>query len=658
MPPISATKTQLVKALLAAAAWSGAVEPIRRVPYARHTDSFSSNAHRNPHARVQRAAVTRGSPRIGPKTVSAPVGLPLSNAFPFTPLPNTPPWRLVFAKWQECITGWYRQPSELLTSLSQGVRLGYVGARSGYVIRANHPSAFDPSAAAEIDAELLGELNKGRMAGPFTLAQVRELFPFFRTSPMAVVPKQGPEGGFRIIDDLTAGGDDAVNGGIPDDEANVSYQAFDDALRQARALLDQSGACWLGKIDWKAAFRQIAVHRDDWPLLGLSWRGQLFVRLVLPFGARSSPRQFMRFAAAFRGILLRSGVRHVIYYLDDFLLLAPSVAACSEAMQIMDKIAAELGVQLHPTKRDGPAQLITFLGIGIDTVAQQIFLPADKKTKLERLCRKLLDSGGASYAQLESLVGYLVFATRVIQPGRIMTGLFWEHMRRLREARAPRRAIFALPAMVLDDLRWWADRCTQWNGVSFLPPSAVSIQEPLLIQSDACTSLGAGAVFFDSIALQQDRPQPSAWYFLPWSALAENPNLGKCWSINELELAAVAVALETFGERLHCRSVVIHTDNTTTESALETGRASSPLLLRLLRGIHALAVRYDFRIHLATHLAGARNVRADAASRLSEQDTKTLDDLGLTGSRRLHPIVPEWFVSLVKAFPRHPHSSV
>lgn len=648
VPPVSATKKQLLRALLAGT---------RSQPHLMESVIASRFSHmRRPPATVSRSGSPGQPARVAlDDSVSRPGGRSLAILqFPFSPLPIKPPWRLAEVEWQKRITGWYRRPEELLTSLRDGVRLGYSGSTSGFHIRQNHPSAFLPAAAAEIDAEVLSELQKGRMAGPFTADGIRELFPFFRTSPMAVVPKQGLEGGYRIIDDLTAGGEDAVNGGIPDEEAAVTYQAFDDALRCIRSFLDSGGSCWLGKIDWKSAFRQIAVHRDDWPLLGLSWRGHLFVRLVLPFGARSSPRQFMRFAAAFRGILLRSGIRHVVYYLDDFLLFGSSAQQCAEAMSTMERIAAELGVELHPTKRDGPSQMVVFLGIGIDTVARQIFLPADKKAKLERICSRLLAARGASFAELESLVGYLQFASRVIQPGRIMTGLFWEQMRTLRERRAPRRARFALPTAALDDLRWWADCCANWNGVSFLPTAAMT--EPMLIQSDACTSLGAGAVLFDTATLRQDFPRPSAWFFWPWSEMkavvGADYELGSSWSINELELAAVVIALETFGERLGGMSVVIHTDNTTTESALETGRASNPVLLRLLRGAHALAVRFDFRIRLATHIAGARNVRADAASRLFVQDSGELERLGLTPGRRVRPVVPAWLAEIVKSFPQ------
>ena len=106
-----------------------------------------------------------------------------------------------------------------------------------------------------------------------------------------------------------------MNAHIGDEHAHVRFESFEHALRKVRLL---GRGCWLAKVDWKAAFRQIAVRMADWPLLGLTWRGVYFVRLVLPFGARSSPRLFTEFAAVFRGVLLRCGARHVVFYLDDF----------------------------------------------------------------------------------------------------------------------------------------------------------------------------------------------------------------------------------------------------------------------------------------------------------------------------------------------------
>jgi hypothetical protein len=78
--------------------------------------------------------------------------------------------------------------------------------------------------------------------------------------------------------------------------------------------------------------------------------------------------------------------------------------------------------------------------------------------------------------------------------------------------------------------------------------------------------------------------------------------------------------------------------------------------MRLLRGIHATAWTHNVRISLTTHIPGARNVFADAASRLSAQTPERLAELGLTTRAQLEPRVPQWLVDLAATFPVKPRS--
>ncbi len=67
----------------------------------------------------------------------------------------------------------------------------------------------------------------------------------------------------------------------------------------------------LAKADIQAAYRMVPVHPDDRQLLGMRWKGQLFVETVLPFGLRSAPKIFNALADALEWILVARGVRLV-----------------------------------------------------------------------------------------------------------------------------------------------------------------------------------------------------------------------------------------------------------------------------------------------------------------------------------------------------------
>ena len=72
-----------------------------------------------------------------------------------------------------------------------------------------------------------------------------------------------------------------------------------------------------------------------------------------------------------------------IHYLDDFLFVGPSMSTvCAQSLHRALTLCKELGVQVAPEKMEGPATVLTFLGIEIDTVARQLELPSDKLQRL------------------------------------------------------------------------------------------------------------------------------------------------------------------------------------------------------------------------------------------------------------------------------------
>lgn len=584
---------------------------------------------------------------LQPLTIPTPV-FPAVNS----PLPSLPVvTRFRLDAWRDALQrlGFYRDPDSLLTQIRDGVRLGYTGPRTGYHFQSNHPSSSQPLAMSAIDKEIVDELAQGRMAGPFTQDHIRTIFPFFRTSMLAAVPKPPSLIELRIIDDLTNAGVEGVNAFISDEDAHVRYAEFERALDIVRKL---GRGCWLAKIDWRAAFRQIGVCMDDWPLLGMQWRGWVFVRLVLPFGARSSPKLFTQFAAAFAGILRRSGAKHVMFYLDDFLLAGHTEAECAEAVHIMERVAAELGVELHPTKRDGPAQVIVFLGYGIDTINMRIFLPATKKEKVRLACEEALHDKHMSLHGLQSLVGLLLHAARVVQPGMLMARRLLEELRHFmhKQKRDPSYRRHHLCDDTMDDIRWWRDAVTasHWDSTTFIAPKR-EWESPIVIHADAASTDGAGAVLFDLTKSEQSPSAVQAWCYYRWPSMESPESACRSWPIAALEMTAIAIALATMGPRLAGHRIRIHSDSSNAVNVLRRTSTTSSIHMRLLRGIHALAHQFGFHIEITSHISGVRNVFADAASRLMThvQDPHRLNELGLTMIRRIDPVIPEWLGCLM-----------
>ena len=128
------------------------------------------------------------------------------------------------------------------------------------------------------------------------------------------------------------------------------------------------------KIDLSDAFRHILVHKDDWELLGSTWpidvNGEhttvYFIDAFLPFGLRSSPALFLRFAD-------RRGADTVWHYLDDFWTCGPPAPdpCCHCNLQIMLKTCLDLGFTTNPAKTTQPTTTLELLGIELDSIKQE-----------------------------------------------------------------------------------------------------------------------------------------------------------------------------------------------------------------------------------------------------------------------------------------------
>ena len=242
---------------------------------------------------------------------------------------------------------------ELLHNIDNGVSLGYHGPRCQRISRNLVSSAQFPQA---IDDEIQKELRKKRLVGPFDEPPL----PNLQCSGVGVIPKK--TGGWRMIMHLSAPHGQSINDGISKEEFTLRYSRIDDAIRLIN-LAGGKGAL-LAKVDLKSAFRIIPVRREDRELLGMHWRDKFYVDRCLPFGLRSAPFLFNKFAQALEWILHNNySVSKILHYLDDFLLVgSPTSVECQQALTAMLTLCAKLGFPIAPDKLEGPAQLLTFLG--------------------------------------------------------------------------------------------------------------------------------------------------------------------------------------------------------------------------------------------------------------------------------------------------------
>ena len=169
----------------------------------------------------------------------------------------------------------------------------------------------------------------------------------------------------------------SINDRISKEDFSLHYASMDDATNMLSAL--GKGAL-MAKVDLKSAFRMVPVRRQDWELLGMKWKEAYYVDTCLPFGLRLAPYLFNQFAEALQWILQHKyGLQWLIHCLDDYLMVgAPDSHSCGEHLQCFLRVCMLLGFPVAMDKVDGPATVLPFLGLELDSVSQQIRLPPDK----------------------------------------------------------------------------------------------------------------------------------------------------------------------------------------------------------------------------------------------------------------------------------------
>ena len=498
-----------------------------------------------------------------------------------TPL-NTDSWEVLLAEHPDRAFAGY-----ITQGLREGFRIGFRWDAPLASATCNmHSTRLRPAA---ISGYIADELSKGRMLGPLPPTWR----PRLHVNRFGLIPKGHNTGKYRLITDLSFPQGRSVNDGIMPALTSLSYITVDGVAQVAQHLGKGS---LLAKMDIEAAYRLVPVHPQDRMLQAVEWEGSLYVDPMLPFGLRSAPKIFSAVADALNWCLQRAGIRFIQHYLDDYIIVAPPHSKeCQQAVQTMDTVCARLGVPMAPHKREGPTTCLIFLGIEIDTVAGELRLPEEKLSRLMSLLHEWGSRKSCQRKELESLIGLLSHACKVVRPGRS----FLRRLLDLLHATSSRRGgncIIRLNRSCQADIAWWVEFVGKWNGVSFLCPTQ---ELPVLeMASDASGSWGCGAWHADS------------WFQCAWDHRAAS------LSIAAKELVPIVLACALWGRTWHAHRIRCLCDNQVLVAALQSRSSRDAGVMHLLRcltfaeaqiGCHLFGVYIDTHSnHLADDLSRNR----------------------------------------------------
>lgn len=517
----------------------------------------------------------------------------------------------------------------LINGIRGGFRIGFNWARPRKSARRNMPSALEHPEV--IDAYLRDERSRGRMLGPYEPEELTGL-PAYHINRFGVIPKGHNTGKWRLITDLSYPPGESINDGVDPDLCSLSYTSVEHVAEVASQL---GKGTRLAKIDIESAYRLVPVHPQDRPLQAMLWRGQIYIDPMLPFGLRSAPKIFNAIADTFQWYLQQQGIRYVFHYLDDFIVLgAPGTQECDKAMTVLNDACSFLGVPVAEHKREGPSTCLTFLGIEVDTEQSQLRLPQDKLQRLISLLEAWGDRKTCSRKELESLVGLLNHACKVVRSGRA----FLRRMIDLLHA-VPMHRLRPHPIRLnrefRSDLAWWRCFISKWNGVSFLaPPRHLPAKE---MASDASGTWGCGAW------------HGTRWFQVRWGAVSvELPIMTK-------ELLPIILACELWGPQWEGHCIQCHCDNQAVVACLRSRTSKNPHCLHMLRVLAFVEALYQFHLQ-PTYITTKANYLADDLSRNNaasfllkvprvkrEPDTPSTELLELLLDPTVDWVSPRWF---------------
>ena len=205
----------------------------------------------------------------------------------------------------------------------------------------------------------------------------------------------------------------------------------------------------------------------------------------------------------------------------------------------------------------------------------------------------------ATLQELQSLIGTLNFACKVIPPGRA----FLQRIINLTRGVPKPHHHIRLTNGFREDVKMWQNFLKDWNGTSlFLNPCWENSAE-LSLYTDASGTLGFGGIF---------RNQWFQGKWLPHQTL-DTKNISIDWQ----ELYAIVVACYIWASVWAQKRIIFYCDNQAVVSIINSKRSKSTRIMDLVRALTLKTMKYNFYFK-AIHVPGHSNDIADSISRFQQ----------------------------------------
>ena len=301
------------------------------------------------------------------------------------------------------------------------------------------------------------------------------------------------------------------------------------------------------KIDIESAYRCIPVRPADWSLQGMQWQGKFYFDIVMQFGLASATAIFEWYSSAAEYIAKRTqSIEFTAHYVDDFITVHAHEAGCKINLDRLVALFKILGLPMAVEKIEGPFTIMVFLGILINTINMTMSLDAERLKAIEDMLASWAARKQASRQELQSLIGILSFAAKVVRASRIFLRRMIDQLK-LIPSWANATTQYLLSQEFFLDLKWWATFVRAWNGKAIIA-TQVQLDGYTEIFTDACVP-GYGAVY------------DNEWFAGTWTAEeAHQARVHKRDSMPWKELHCIVRAAATWGKHWAGKHIMLRCD--------------------------------------------------------------------------------------------------
>ena len=255
---------------------------------------------------------------------------------------------------------------------------------------------------------------------------------------------------------------------MPKHLCSVNYCDLDNTIKNCLLLLDQykkTDEIHMSKTDILSAFRLVPlkISQFQWCVMKaknpITGEVQYFVDKCLPFGASRSCAIFQSFSNALKFIMeKRVRKNSTTNYLDDFHFIAINKMLCNHMMNQFLHLCRDIKCPISMEKTVWVTQLLTFLGLLIDSKRFIRVVPEDKKIKVLNLLQKIVQKKKLRVKTIQALTATLNFLSRAVVPGRAFTRRMYTKVMAIKENGSLKaHHHVSLDAEFLNDCRTWEE---------------------------------------------------------------------------------------------------------------------------------------------------------------------------------------------------------